>query len=247
MPPLRRLLYAAVAIVALAAVTSWIAQRGPRKFGEPVEVASVEPAAEQPLQVQPRRGAGTVGARAGSLGAVAAPGEYKNRASQSGDAEAFERYGRAPRPAPKPDIESRSTDAQPEGDDAPAELAWSGRGVEDVPPPTPGRDPRDSETAQENGAPPVFAPGSPPSFDPSAPSPEVPATRNDSPSHETPSDSGEAVTADGPLTPEQIDDIVEQKLAGLPDDQAEALEPIVREQVEGDGEKVYGWTTPKTD
>lgn len=242
MPPLRRLLYAAVAIVALAAVASWIAQRGPRKFGEPLEVASVERASsDAPLAVQPRRGAGTIGARAGSLGAVAAPREYESRASQHGDAEEIARYGRAPRPAPKPDLPSVSTDAT-EGDDAPAEIAWSGRGVEDVPPPTPGRDPRDSEPAQEGDAPPVFGGTGSPSFDPPVPSPEVPTTRNDSPSRETPSDPGEGVTADGPLTPEQIDAIVDQKLAGLPDDQANALREPLREEVATNADVACGLT-----
>lgn len=231
MPPLRRLLFAAVAIVALAAAASWIAQRGPREFGpEPVELASVEratPTAQPPHAVQPRRGAGTVGARAGSLGAVAAPGEYE--ASQNGDAD-IPRFGRAPRPSPVPQGGSVSTDAQPEEI---AEIAWAESGVEVIPPPTPGRDPRDSESAGESDAPPdptVFAPGLLP--DPPAPLSETPAPRSESPAHESPSDSGEPVTADGPLTPEQIDRIVDQKLRGLPDDQADPLEPIVREDTE---------------
>ena len=235
MPPLRRLLFAAVAIVALAGAASWIAQRGPRKFGEPVELASVEraAAAQPPHAVQPRRGAGTVGARAGSLGAVAAPGEYE--ASQNGDAD-IPRFGRAPRPSPVPQGGSVSTDAQPEEI---AEIAWAGSGVEVIPPPTPGRDPRDSESAGESDAPPdptVFAPGLLP--DPPAPEPHAePAPRNDSPSHETPSDSSEPVNREA-----QIDEIVGDMLAGLPPDQAEALEPPFRKQAGDDFDEACGWT-----
>jgi hypothetical protein len=243
LPPLRRLLIAAVAIVALAAAASWIAQRGPRKFGpEPVELASVEratPTAQPPHAVQPRRGAGTVGARAGSLGAVAAPGEYKSRASQNGDVE-IPRFGRAPRPSPVPQGGSISTDAQP-GEIA--EIAWAGSGVEVIPPPTPGRDPRDGESAGESDAPPdptVFAPGLLP--DPPATRDDTPAPRAESPSRETPSDSGEPVTADGPLTPEQIDRIVDEKLAGLPPEQREPLTEPTRQEVADNANQACGWT-----
>lgn len=260
MPPLRRLLFAAVSIVALAAAASWIAQRGPRKFGpEPVEVASVEratPTAQAP-QVQPRRGAGTTGARAGSLGAVAAPGEYE--ASQNGGAE-IPRFGRAPRPSPVPQHGSISTDAQPEGGDAPAELAWSGRGVEEIPPPTPGRDPRDGESAGESDAPPdpttIAAAGSP-APDAPAPRTEQPAPRAESPSepsrggadsgadpvgaHESP-DSGEPVTADSPLTADQIDDLADKQVAGLDPAEAEAVKPIVVEQITTNSNQAFDWT-----
>ena len=259
MPPLRRLLIAAVAIVALAAAASWIAQRGPRKFGpEPVELASVEratPTAQPPHAVQPRRGAGTVGARAGSLGAVAAPGEYKSRASQNGDVD-IPRFGRAPRPSPVPQGGSVSTDAQP-GESA--EIAWAGSGVEVIPPPTPGRDPRDGESAGESDAPPdptVFAPGLLPSETPTpeptraeAPTPRSePQTRSNSGGsdpvgpHVTPSDPGEPVTADSPLTPEQIDTIVDEKLAGLPPEQREPLTEPTRQEVADNANQACGWT-----
>jgi hypothetical protein len=135
---------------------------------------------------------------------------------------------------------SISTDAQP-GEIA--EIAWAGSGVEVIPPPTPGRDPRDSESAGESDAPPdptVFAPGLLP--DPPAPRDDTPAPRAESPSRETPSDSGEPVTADGPLTPEQIDTIVDERLAGLPPEQREPLTEPTRQEVADNANQACGWT-----
>ena len=94
---LRRMLIALIVIVAAASAGTWFFSRAPRKFPAPrQEVASAERAAdtrEPSHAVQPRRGAGTVGARAGSLGAVAAPGEYNDTASPHGDADASASFG----------------------------------------------------------------------------------------------------------------------------------------------------------
>ena len=190
----RRMLFAAVVIVAAATAATWVVSQPPRRFGAaPVDVASVENAASaagEPHAAQPRRGAGTIGARAGSLGAVAAPGEYRSRASQRGDAGAGQRLPRAPRPSPLPGVASDSTAAQPESADAPGSLAWSGQGVEVIAPPTPGRDPRDGERVRESDPPPdptTIASGFPPAQPTPAPPVTPPrATPPDSPSNGTP-------------------------------------------------------------
>ncbi|HVH18436.1 MAG TPA: hypothetical protein VNF72_09070, partial [Myxococcota bacterium] len=60
--------------------------------------------------------------------------------------------------------------------------------------------------------------------------------------HETPSDPGEPVTADSPLTPEQIDTIVDEKLAGLPPEQREPLTEPTRQEVADNANQACGWT-----
>ncbi|HEX5065516.1 MAG TPA: hypothetical protein VFY49_05340 [Myxococcota bacterium] len=187
---LRRMLYALVVIVAAVSAGTWISSRAPRKIPAPrPEVASAERAAdsaEPPHAVQPRRGAGTVGARAGSLGAVAAPGEYNDAASQHGDAGESASFGRAP-----------------------SDVAWSGRGVEGIAPPTPGRDPSDSEPTQESPPPDPTTIASSGFAAGLAPQAEAPATR--APSEPAPG-SDEGVPNRGPLSEAEIAALVDHSL-----------------------------------
>jgi hypothetical protein len=253
-------------IVAAATAATWVVSQPPRKFGAAqVEVASVGNAASAAAEshaIQPRRGAGTVGARAGSLGAVAAPGEYDTRASQNGGAEDVQGTGRAPRPAPKPDLPSVSTDAPADASAAPSELAWSGQGVEAIAPPTPGRDPRDRESVRESDPPPdptTIASGFPPPAP--APAPPVvtpprvnadpgpgttppPVTTNNPPPPPIaePPPGPDVAVPSVPVTPEIVADNKRDALAGVPDDQLPLVEPPVQREMADRGEKLGGWT-----
>ena len=151
----------------------------------------------------PRRGAGTVGARAGSLGAVAAPG------------------GRTS-PGSSPPAATGSTD-----------VGWSGPGVENVPPPTPGRDPREGEPTSQGGAPAgptAFASSGGAASAPSSPAARAAAqptraTTGGDESAAQPESTGpdEAVPSKGPL-PE--DEIAKRADANLPEGRVMPAWPI---------------------
>jgi hypothetical protein len=270
MPPLRLLIAAAV-VVAVAIAATWVVSQPPRKFGAAnVEVASAATsAANAPDAVLPRRGAGTVGARAGSLGAVAAPGEWNTKASQHGDASgagAGPRFPRAPRPSPLPDVASASTDAPTANADPPGPLVWTGQGVEAIAPPAPGRDPRDGESAQESGPPPdpttiassgfppAEAPPAPQAFEPRSDAPG-PTPRNDAPGASTDSSGSPPESGggheDGPgpdnavpstsMTQARVDQLVGEAIGDLPADQQQALAPVVEQDIQQRQAMLNGW------
>jgi hypothetical protein len=219
---LRRMLFALVVIVAAASAGTWFFSRAPRKFPAPrSEVASAERAAdtrEPSHAVQPRRGAGTIGARAGSLGAVAAPGEYDDRASQHGDAGESARFGRAPR-----------------------EVAWSGRGVEGIAPPTPGRDPSDSEPTQASPPPADPTTVASSGFPSAAPAPQTDAPHTTSAAHGDGSGSDTAVASTA-MTQARIDELVDGVLDDVPADQRAPLEPVIQQDIHGKAAMLNGWT-----
>lgn len=197
--PLRRMLLALVAIAAAVFAGTWIASKALRRSDpERGEVARLEGSATSgagsPSTNRPRGGAGTVGARAGSLGAVAAPGERTSRASQPGDT------GGAPRVA------------QDEGSD---------RGVESVP--APGRDPRDHATTPES------VPPDPTTTATSGAPPRVAPT---------------VLTADAPLSPQESEQIAEQRLDSLSPEEQAALQKIVIPLLTDRAEQPYDWTGP---
>ena len=148
-------------LVAIAALAAYGLLGTQERRGSAPESAGVaansapraDTAAPQPATQpkQPRRGAGTVGARAGSLGAVAAPG------------------GRTTSGA-SPPAATGSTD-----------VGGSGPGVENVPPPTPGRDPRERERTDPSGGPPYPSAFASSGGAPSTPAPPPASTAPQSP------------------------------------------------------------------
>jgi hypothetical protein len=196
-PPMQArtlLLVGGLIAIAIAALAGYGLLRSAERRGSAVEAAGTaanstgrgDTAAPQPATPTrtPRRGAGTVGARAGSLGAVAAPG---GRTSSGSSAPAA----------------TGSTD-----------VGESGPGVENVPPPTPGRDPRELERTDATEAPP-----DPTAFASSGGAPSAPANRaataaaqpargttggEESGEHPDQTGSNEAVPSEGALTEDEI-------------------------------------------
>jgi hypothetical protein len=211
----------AIAALAVIAGSGLVGSEPPRAIGAKTSGVSGnsarrdDTATPQPATHElgsPRRGAGTVGARAGSLGAVAAPG------------------GRTPPPAEARAAEAGATEpGWPTG--------WSGHGVEDVPPPTPGRDPREGETLEEAQSPP--APNAIASAGAAgiAPPPAISGARaprassggsDDSGAHPDQAGSNEAVPSQGPLSE---DEIALRLQKALPEGQAIPLSELLANDI----------------